>query len=135
MPVAALVERLLQAKRDLSLSRELRKLDRIECLILDDIGYVQHDRAEMEVLFAPLPVRIQSQADREALWWGLLAWEDPRRADGPASPVLGRGADAGRRVGARSGAGAYALERLEELSSPARGPGPDAPHPADREPF
>ncbi len=48
-------------------------------------------------------------------------------------PVLGRGADAGRRVGARSGAGAYALERLEELSSPARGPGPDAPHPADRE--
>ena len=35
---------------------------------------------------APFPVRIQSQADREALWWGLLAWEDPRRADGPASP-------------------------------------------------
>lgn len=45
-PVASLVERLLQAKRDLSLSRKLRKLDRISCLILDDIGYVQHDRAE-----------------------------------------------------------------------------------------
>ena len=34
-PVSALVERLLEAKRDLRLSRELRRLDRIECLILD----------------------------------------------------------------------------------------------------
>ena len=62
MPVAALVERLLQAKRDLSLSRELRKLDRIECLILDDIGYVQHDRAEMEVLFALLAQRYERES-------------------------------------------------------------------------
>ena len=36
--VSDLVERLLQAKRDLRLSWELRRLDRIECLILDDIG-------------------------------------------------------------------------------------------------
>ena len=49
--VVALVERLLEAKRDLGLTRELQRLDRIECLHLDDIGYVQHDRAEMEVLF------------------------------------------------------------------------------------
>ena len=62
MPVAALVERLLQAKRDLSLSRELRKLDRIECPILDDIGYVQHDRAEMEVLFALLAQRYERES-------------------------------------------------------------------------
>ena len=61
-PVASLVERLLQAKRDLSLSRELSKLDRIECLILDDIGYVQHDRAEMEVLFALLAQRYERKS-------------------------------------------------------------------------
>ena len=61
-PVASLVERLLQAKRDLSLSRELRKLDRISCLILDDIGYVQHDRAEMEVLFALLAQRYERKS-------------------------------------------------------------------------
>ena len=34
--------------------------------------------------------RIQSKADREALGWGLLAWEDPRRTDGPASPFWAR---------------------------------------------
>ena len=61
-PVASLVERLLEAKRDLRLSRELRRLDRIECLILDDIGYVQHDRSEMEVLFALLAERYERRS-------------------------------------------------------------------------
>jgi DNA replication protein DnaC len=54
---AALVQRLLAAKRDLRLPRELAKLDRVVCLILDDIGYVQHDRDEMEVLFTLLAPR------------------------------------------------------------------------------
>ena len=57
-----MVERLLEAKRDLRLSRELRRLDRIECLILDDIGYVQHDRGEMEVLFALLAERYERRS-------------------------------------------------------------------------
>lgn len=61
-PVSALVERLLEAKRDLRLSRELRRLDRIECLILDDIGYVQHDRSEMEVLFALFAERYERRS-------------------------------------------------------------------------
>ena len=61
-PVSALVERLLEAKRDLRLTRELRRLDRIECLILDDIGYVQHDRSEMEVLFALLAERYERKS-------------------------------------------------------------------------
>ncbi len=60
--VAELVERLLEAKRDLRLARELRRLDRIECLALDDIGYVQHDRAEMEVLFALLAQRYERRS-------------------------------------------------------------------------
>jgi len=61
-PVSALVERLLEAKRDLRLTRELRRLDRIDCLILDDIGYVQHDRSEMEVLFALLAERYERKS-------------------------------------------------------------------------
>ena len=35
---------------------------------------------------APFPVRIQSNADCQALKWGSLAWEDPHKTDGPASP-------------------------------------------------
>lgn len=35
---------------------------------------------------APFRVRVQSKADGRARAWGLLAWEDPDAADGPASP-------------------------------------------------
>ncbi len=59
---AALVQRLLAAKRDLRLPRELAKLDRVACLILDDIGYVQHDRDEMEVLFTLLAERYERRS-------------------------------------------------------------------------
>ena len=54
--------RLLAAKRDLCLPKELAKLDRFECLILDDIGYVQHDRDEMEVLFTLLAERYERKS-------------------------------------------------------------------------
>ena len=40
----------------------LAKLDRFECLILDDIGYVQHDRDEMEVLFTLLAERYERRS-------------------------------------------------------------------------
>jgi len=46
-----LVQRLLAAKRDLRLLQELARLDKFAAVILDDIGYVQQDRDEMEVLF------------------------------------------------------------------------------------
>lgn len=61
-PVSALVERLLMAKRDLRLTRELKRLDRIDCLALDDIGYVQQDRTEMEVLFTLLAERYERKS-------------------------------------------------------------------------
>ena len=60
--VASLVERLLDAKRNLRLARELKRLDSFDCLALDDIGYVQHDRAEMEVLFALLAERYERKS-------------------------------------------------------------------------
>jgi DNA replication protein DnaC len=61
-PVSALVEKLLVAKRDLRLTKELKRLDRFACLILDDIGYVQQDREEMEVLFTLLSERYERQS-------------------------------------------------------------------------
>ncbi len=47
-----LVQDLLIAKRDLAMSKVLKKLSRYDAVIIDDIGYVQHSRQEMEVLFA-----------------------------------------------------------------------------------
>jgi len=56
---AHLMQQLLAAKRDLRLPQELAKLDRYACLILDDIGYVQHDQDEMEILFTLLSERYE----------------------------------------------------------------------------
>jgi len=61
-PTFQLVQRLLAAKRDLRLTQELRKLDRFEALILDDIGYVQQNREEMEVLFTLLAERYERRS-------------------------------------------------------------------------
>jgi DNA replication protein DnaC len=62
LPTATLVQRLLAAKRDLRLPQELARLDRFACLILDDIGYVQHDRDEMEVFFTLLAERYERRS-------------------------------------------------------------------------
>jgi len=59
---STLVQRLLAAKRDLRLPQELAKLDKFACVILDDIGYVQHDRDEMEVLFTFLAERYERKS-------------------------------------------------------------------------
>jgi DNA replication protein DnaC len=59
---ATLVQRLLAAKRDLRLPQELTKLDKFACVLLDDIGYVQHNRDEMEVLFTFLAERYERKS-------------------------------------------------------------------------
>lgn len=58
-PTYALVQRLLAAKRDLRLEKSLASLDTFDAVILDDIGYVQQDRDEMEVLFTFLAERYE----------------------------------------------------------------------------
>jgi DNA replication protein DnaC len=50
-PCSMLVQRLLIAKRDLKLPIVLKRMTRFDAIIIDDIGYVQHNREEMEVLF------------------------------------------------------------------------------------
>lgn len=54
-----LVQELLAAKRDLKLSRFIRKLSRYEVIVIDDLGYVQQSREEMEVLFTLLAERYE----------------------------------------------------------------------------
>lgn len=46
-----LVQKLQAAKKALSLPAALEKLDKYDCLILDDFGYVQRDEHETSVLF------------------------------------------------------------------------------------
>jgi len=55
----ALVQRLLVAKRELRLEDELAVLDGFDAVICDDIGYVQQNRDEMEVLFTFLAERYE----------------------------------------------------------------------------
>ncbi len=54
-----LVQELLAAKKELKLARILKKLSRYDAIIIDDIGYVQQDREEMEVLFTLLAERYE----------------------------------------------------------------------------
>ena len=54
-----LVQELLRAKRDLRLEKLIKKLSRFEALIIDDLGYVQQSREEMEVLFTLLAERYE----------------------------------------------------------------------------
>ena len=54
-----LVQHLLIAKRELRLPKMIRQLSSFEGLIIDDLGYVQQSREEMEVLFMLLAERYE----------------------------------------------------------------------------
>jgi DNA replication protein DnaC len=56
---ALLVQDLLAAKRELALKGLLKRLGQWEALLLDDLGYVQQSREEMEVLFTLLAERYE----------------------------------------------------------------------------
>jgi len=56
---ALLLQELLAAKKDLRLPRFLKKLNRYDAIIIDDIGYVQQEKEEMEVLFTLLAERYE----------------------------------------------------------------------------
>jgi DNA replication protein DnaC len=57
-----LVQQLLAAKKALRLDACLKKLDRYAVVCLDDLGYVQQDREEMEVLFTFLAERYERRS-------------------------------------------------------------------------
>ena len=61
-PTFRLVQDLLAAKRDLALPKALKRLDQVDALILDDIGYVKQDPDEIEVLFTLLAERYERRS-------------------------------------------------------------------------
>lgn len=61
-PTFKLVQDLLMAKRDLQLPRALRKLDLFDAILIDDIGYVQQNAEEVEVLFTLMAERYERRS-------------------------------------------------------------------------
>lgn len=57
-----LVQKLQAARRDLSLPAMIAKLDRFDCLILDDLGYASKDQAETSVLFELIAERYERRS-------------------------------------------------------------------------
>jgi len=54
-----LVQHLLISKRELRLPKMIKQLSRYDALIIDDLGYVEQSREEMEVLFTLLAERYE----------------------------------------------------------------------------
>ncbi len=62
IPAFRLVSQLLVAKRDLKLPQAIQRLQRFDAIVIDDIGYVQQSRDEMEVLFHFLAERYEKKS-------------------------------------------------------------------------
>jgi DNA replication protein DnaC len=54
-----LIQELLRAKADLRLEAKLKSYSKYDAMVIDDIGYVQYSREEMELLFALLSYRYE----------------------------------------------------------------------------
>jgi DNA replication protein DnaC len=59
---ASLVQDLLVAKNNMTLSKLIKKLDQFEVLIIDDISYIPYERAESDVLFVLLAQRYEQRS-------------------------------------------------------------------------
>jgi DNA replication protein DnaC len=57
-----LVQELLRAKKQLELAKALKRLSKYDAILIDDIGYVQQTREEMEVLFTLLADRYEKKS-------------------------------------------------------------------------
>lgn len=62
VPAFRLVTQLLAAKRDLKLPQAIARLQRFDAVVIDDLGYVQQSREEMEVLFHFLAERYEKKS-------------------------------------------------------------------------
>lgn len=87
---ALLVQDLLIAKRDLRLKNSLKKLSRFEAIIIDDIGYVQQSREEMEILFTLLAERYETGSIMLTSNLPFSKWENVFKDPVTASAAIDR---------------------------------------------
>ena len=59
---ANVVQELLMAKSKMALSSAIKKLDRFEALIIDDISYIPYEKVESDVLFVLLAERYEQRS-------------------------------------------------------------------------
>jgi DNA replication protein DnaC len=71
-----IVQKLQSAKKELSLPQALDRLDRYDCLILDDFGYVQKDECETSVLFELICERYERKSMLLTCNQSFKEWED-----------------------------------------------------------
>lgn len=57
-----LMQELIAAKRRLELEKKLKKLRAFDVIFIDDLGYVTHEREELEVLFALISDRYERKS-------------------------------------------------------------------------
>jgi DNA replication protein DnaC len=79
-----LVQELLMAKRELKLSRLLKRLSGFDVIMIDDIGYAEQSREEMEVLFTLLAERYERGSvmltSNLPFWKWDVIFQDPMTA-------------------------------------------------------
>jgi len=71
-----LVQELLIAKRDYKLVKKIKQFEKFDAIIIDDIGYVQQSREEMEVLFTLLAERYENGSLMISSNLPFSKWED-----------------------------------------------------------
>jgi DNA replication protein DnaC len=59
---ALLVQDLLRSKQQLELAKSLKRFSKYDAILIDDLGYVQQSREEMEVLFTLLADRYEKKS-------------------------------------------------------------------------
>lgn len=59
---ATLIQELLRAKQELSLDRYIKRLDKYQALIIDDISYIPCERHETDLLFTLLAARYEMRS-------------------------------------------------------------------------
>jgi len=132
-PCSLLVQDLLGAKRDLRLKRHLKRLSRFEVLIIDDLGYVQQSREEMEVLFTLLAERYERGSVMITSNLPFSKWESIFKDPMTTAAAIDRLVH--HSVILELNVSSYRLEQAQRTQqTPDEPPAPDAPAPPDSDP-
>jgi DNA replication protein DnaC len=87
---AHLVQMLLQAKEQLRLNQMIKKFDRYEVLLIDDISYIPFDRLETDVLFQLLSERYETRSTLITSNLPFAKWESLFKDEMTTAAVIDR---------------------------------------------